>query len=75
MVEKVFFDIPWWVSLSEVGTGQLFLSCPILSCCLALSWRAAGQDINHNLFLCGRTGRDRAGQDLEQDNKNLYSDF
>ena len=30
--------------LSEVSTGQDFLSCPALFCFLPSSWRAAGQD-------------------------------
>jgi hypothetical protein len=43
---------------SEMSTGQLFLSCPVLPSCHCLSWRAAGQDENLTLVLSCRTGQD-----------------
>jgi hypothetical protein len=47
--------------VTEVSTWQLFLSCPVLSCCLTPTRWAAVQDINWSFILPCRTGH-LAGQ-------------
>jgi hypothetical protein len=42
---------------SEVSTGQLFLSWPVLSCCHTPTWRAAVQDIKWSFILPWRQDR------------------